>query len=253
MINITLEQINNAFEKINPIKEKAYLNLKMEQKKKDIASKYSTEKQIKDSLYLYMTYLELDLIELEKFEQTIIDDLKIEITDAHKIYIDVKKEIIDNIEKEIEKMRGFDLLYEETKKEEEENTPPPPPYLNKTEPLKNTVDEKKEDLVPKKEENIYEKNGIEFIKENEELEIEDKNESDEKIVFEDSGINVVEEEKKENNNININENKDVMLENIEHPESIASGILGDKLRGSFQSKTTTTDYSLPKIGINKTQ
>ena len=236
MIEIDIEQINKAYENLNPLKERACYNIKISDVKKEIAEKYFSNKNDSDEMYILLTYLELGLIDEDVFKNEIKERFQLDEISLEKILAEVKERITDAISKEIFKIQGFETLYDEIKKENEENVVPLPPYKEIAEEKK--LDNKTENV------DIYKNTGIEFINEKKEIEPEiPENISDN--IFGDSGINLIEE--KNINDINITENEKRMLDEIEHPENISNSILGDKLSEKTISKTKTTDYSLPKI------
>lgn len=130
-----------------------------------------------------------------------------------------------------------------------EDEVPLPPYAQKNSPQPVFTPP----TTPKTEAGIYANSGIEIM-------TEDKNVTqkpdertltkNEDVTLEKSDITIVEDTpiKKEEHILPTTQTQKSVLDGIEHPDDIATSIIGDKLRGSTKSINMTTDYSLPKIG-----
>lgn len=168
--------------------------------------------------------------------------------ETDKLLEAMDKNIFIKIQEELEKILNKEIEI------------PLPPYAQTEEKIP-------EPVVPKTEEGIYEKSGIEMMPEEilpnteasekkikEEVVTEEKETTKkEDNILIDSGINVVEELPlpKEEGVIPTTETEQVMMDSVEHPESIAKNILMNKLKGSSMSETTVSDYSLPKMSTDK--
>lgn len=249
-MNYTLEQIDNAFNNLSPLTRRAMYYLETDTEIKRVIESFEIENETKESIFVIVQYIIIGLMKYEDFENFLISDLELDRNIANKISNKIKNDILDPLKERIELENQFDSNIRNL--EQSKNDQPPIPPYKKTE-----MEEKvEEDVIPKtKEEVFYEKNGIEFVKENEQKDNFQIEETPNNIIFEDSGIDVVEEKNKNENENLVPETENFMIEGIEHPESISNGILGNKLKETYGPKVTETNYSIPKINdnLNKSQ
>lgn len=247
-MNYTLEQIDEAFNNLSPLTRRAMYYLETDTEIKRVIESFEIEDETRESIFIIVQYIIIGLMKYEDFENFLVSNLEIERGLSNKISNRIKNEIIDPLRERIDVENQFDSNIRNLE-QSKNNEPPIPPYKKIEE-----IDDKKEDIPKTKEEVFYEKNGIEFLEKK-----EDKNEiilngKEKNISFEDSGIDLV-EEKTDNIEIFVPESEKNMIEGIEHPESITSGILGNKLKETYGPKITKTDYSIPKVNdnLNKSQ
>lgn len=133
----------------------------------------------------------------------------------------------------------------------EDDEVPLPPYAQKSIPQAFVTAP-----AQKTEAGIYANSGIEIV--GDEKQSIDKPEEriltkNEDSTLEKSNINIVEDApvEKEEHFLPNTQTQQTVLDGIEHPDDIATSIIGDKLRGSTKSVNITTDYSLPKIGTTQ--
>lgn len=249
-MNYTFDQIKQAFENITPLYKRAMYYIDVNKKIEEIISSFDLEEYQKNALIEYINYILIGLMKYDDLENILIGSTSVDRNIAHKISDRVQNEIIKPLEERVQIENQTDSRIRDLSRIKNDE-PPIPPY-KKTE----TEQKIKEEITPKtKEEVFYEKNGIEFVKQKEEIKDEIiLSKKDENTSFEESGIDVV-DEKIDDTEIFVPESEKNMMEGIEHPESISNGILGNKLKETYGPKIIETNYSIPKVNdnLNKSQ
>jgi hypothetical protein len=125
------------------------------------------------------------------------------------------------------------LMQEQGAKVVEDDEVPIPPYVTR-----NTS-------TPKTESGIFANSGIEMVQNGSVNPNMDRNMAEiqkETVTAGTQEVRALDDHSTPNE-----ETEKEMLRGIEHPENVATSIIGDKLKSVTISKNTTTDYSLPKI------
>lgn len=282
-MDYTAEQINSAFENITPLRSKAMFRFDIDGISSEIVKKYGLDEEKGSLIKTNIILTIIELIPTKDFEQTVIKESGLAYEKSMDLVSDVEKMLLTPIKEKIEDFKNEERLLKETATEAQskEMEIPLPPYIsieevptpensqnvvekNELKPIEEKIPEP---VAPKTEEGIYEKSGIEMMPdeilpntEASEKKIEEEIITEEKEttkkednILMDSGINVVKEVPlpKEESVIPTTETEQVMMDSVEHPESIARNILMNKLKGSSVSETTVSDYSLPKMSTDK--
>ncbi|MES2930619.1 MAG: hypothetical protein V4665_02445 [Patescibacteria group bacterium] len=153
------------------------------------------------------------------------------------IALDVNEEIMKNIRMSMKGQSQKETLSDEI---------PIPPYA-----LKATGN----GAIPTSESGMYAASGIEMLPARKEFpKEEDRVTITEDAILARSGIDMIDDVPRPDREhmIPSRETQKSVLDGIEHPATIASSIIGEKLGGIKKSESSVSDYSLPKISSQST-
>lgn len=196
-----------------------------------IAEKHKLSINYMGALDEATTKVMLGIIHPDKYETELQNNIAIPKEEITEIVNEVNEDVLKNIREILKGHWGKETLIEQ---ETDEDEVPIPPYAL---PRIETVSQNKNET------NIYADSGIEIMKSDPEPNASKITSSDtgvkESIMFQKSGIKLVDEVPA------VSPLK--ITPKTEASTNLATSIIGDKLKGSTTSASTTTDYSLPKI------